>query len=446
MDKMMPEIARRPRLAIISTYDELCGIAGYTRALVGYLEQDFDIEVFDLDQYLLRHTHKRVIRMGDAHIKAFAARLREFDFVNIQLEHGTLGRTVPLILRRLGWLLAAAPAVSVTMHTILQGQPVDWDGVTKAALTGRLIRAFDIAIGTVRDNMLGWRCYRLLRRTQRRKPLHVIVHTRRDMRTMRDVQQFRHVHHHPLAFVSPADAAHVRATTTREMFPILRTLPADAKLIGTFGFLSEYKGFETAIQALRQLPDNYHLLIFGGVHPQTIKRHQKLDPYIAQLLEAGRIDQTIIDQITSTKANVALNLDGAGLREMLLHYPLDLSRRVHFMGAQSDDEFIRAMAVCDAVVLPYLEVGQSSSGPISMALDMGCRVLASRTTAFLQFGRYFPGEVEMFDIGNFHELALRLRADRPAPAPAQRAYDTDSNRAVYIAANTPAGQPVRESV
>ena len=58
------------------------------------------------------------------------------------------------------------------------------------------------------------------------------------------------------------------------------------------------------------------------------------------------------------------------------------------------------MAICDAVVFPYLEVGQSSSGPISQALELGCRIIASRTHTFLQFGRYHQDMIEFFDIGN----------------------------------------------
>ena len=53
---------------------------------------------------------------------------------------------------------------------------------------------------------------------------------------------------------------------------MLDALPADAVLIGVFGFINEYKGIGTAIQALQHLPKNHHLLIFGGVHPQEIAR------------------------------------------------------------------------------------------------------------------------------------------------------------------------------
>lgn len=33
------------KLAIVSTYDDLCGIAGYTKALVRQLQQDYEVTV-----------------------------------------------------------------------------------------------------------------------------------------------------------------------------------------------------------------------------------------------------------------------------------------------------------------------------------------------------------------------------------------------------------------
>ena len=62
--------AARPRLAVISTYDELCGIAAYTRSLEKQLTDIFDVTVFDLNQYLRRSTRRRVRKFGDQHIQA----------------------------------------------------------------------------------------------------------------------------------------------------------------------------------------------------------------------------------------------------------------------------------------------------------------------------------------------------------------------------------------
>ena len=129
------------RLAIVSTYDEMCGIAGYTRALEQQLHPHVEVTVFDLDQYLLRSQHTRVQRLADLHIKSIAARLREFDSVNIQLEYGTLGRTETQINRRLRRLVNAAPAVSVTFHTVLGHEPLDWTAIGRNLLTGRWTRA-----------------------------------------------------------------------------------------------------------------------------------------------------------------------------------------------------------------------------------------------------------------------------------------------------------------
>ena len=106
------------------------------------------------------------------------------------------------------------------------------------------------------------------------------------------------------------------------------------------------------------------------------------------------------------------------------------------MGAPDRNEFLTGMAICDAIVLPYLEVGQSSSGPISQALELGCRILASRTRAFLEFAKYHPDRIEFFDIGNHLELAERLLSRRQFPARVATEFNTETNKAVYLLANS----------
>ena len=57
------------------------------------------------------------------------------------------------------------------------------------------------------------------------------------------------------------------------------------KIIGLFGFVSEYKGHETAIRALKLLPAEYKIIIFGSQHPMSIMQNTKVDPYIDQLIQ-----------------------------------------------------------------------------------------------------------------------------------------------------------------
>jgi glycosyltransferase involved in cell wall biosynthesis len=429
----------RKRLALISTYDELCGIGAYTRSLERQLSDLYDVSVFDLDQYLLRSTHGRVRRFADKHIQDICREIRDYDIVNLQLEHGTLGRDCKDIHRRFTWILRSAPRLSVTFHTIIQCEAFNFREFLSEIMRLNFGKAIAMRSAYNRQYRLSAGVASRLRRAQRFKPVSLIVHTHRDLKHMKYVHGMRNVHDHPLSFLSAAEAQNIRNAASREKFPVLDAVPKDAKLVGVFGFLGRYKGFDTVVKALHHLPKDYHLLIFGSVHPNEIKPHQAIDPVVSSLYEAGYIDTSVAERIRAASAAaapvVSVAVDGS-MRDLLVEHPKDLSDRIHFLGAQSDDTFLSGMAICDAVVFPYIEVGQSSSGPISQALELGCRVIASRTHTFLQFARYHQNMVEFFDIGNHVELAGRILA-RPQFDLSERfpVFNVETNKAVYLAAN-----------
>jgi glycosyltransferase involved in cell wall biosynthesis len=431
--------ATRPRLALVSTYSELCGIAAYTRSLEKQLADVFDIRVFDLNQYLLRTTHRRVRKFGDRHIQEICRELKDFDAVNLQLEHGTLGRTAREIFRRFSWIVRAAPQLSVTFHTMFDAATFDYARWLKAISRLDLTEACAMRAEYRRTHLLSAGIASRLRRAQRFKPVTVVVHTRRDMWHMKYIHGLRKVYDHPLSFLSDGEAEEIRRTATRGKFPVLDALSSDAKLVGVFGFIGRYKGFDSVIRALHHLPDDHHLLIFGGIHPNEIKAHQPIDPIVSSLFDAGFVDTNVAERIRADAApgmpTFSVAVDGS-MRDLLIQHPKDLSQRIHFLGATSDADFLAGMAICDTVVFPYLEVGQSSSGPISQALELGCRVIASRTHTFLQFGKYHQDLIEYFDIGNHLELAARIVARPQYEVRARRlAFNVDSNRAIYFAAN-----------
>ncbi|HLG48695.1 MAG TPA: hypothetical protein VKY24_20800 [Reyranella sp.] len=427
---------KRRRLAIVSTYNELCGIAAFTKSLVRIIGDDFDLEVFDLDQYLLRQTDRRARRIADAYFRDICGRLREFDVVNLQLEFGTLGASMKDSLRRLRWLCEAAPALSVTFHTVPRRQPVDWPRFWANVRSVRPVAAFDQIGQSLWWRRTTTRTFGILRRVARRKELRLIAHTPRDRKYMKYVCGFDHIYDHPLSFLQPADVKRVRAKAGREALARLCPLPDDAKLIGIFGFLSPYKGFETAIRAMRHLPADHHLLIFGGVHPSGFRADQDMAPYVRQLLGEIRRERTP-DTREESPAVWARTIEGL-VKEAVGRERL--SDRVHFMGALPDEAFWVAMASCDTVVLPYLEVGQSSSGAASLAIELGCRTLLSRTHGFLQLATYFPDRLEFFDIGNHLELADRIRAAGPVEPYPPQPCDTATLREVYLAAHAPAAR------
>lgn len=430
---------RKERLAIVATGSRLCGIGAYTAALRRQLDDGFDITVFDLDQYLLRSLHRRVRKLADRHIKEICAAIRRFDAVNLQLEYGTLGRYGRDIYRRFCWLTAAAPRLSVTFHTLLMPPSFGAKDFFKALAMGRLKTAARMQADFTRTHLLSYGIARQLRWTQRTKQVSAIVHNRRDGYDVRCLYGISNVFNHPLSFLGPAEVDAIRSIASRRQFAMLDDLPPDATLIGVFGFLNEYKGIGTAIQALHYLPNNHHLLIFGGIHPNEIMPRQARHPYIASLFAHANIDTTLYDRLRATGAanapQLVVNAD-QGLRELTGAHPRDLSGRIHFMGALGEQDFLSGMAICDAVVFPYLEVGQSSSGPISQALELGCRIIASRTHTFLEFAEYHENAVEFFDIGNHLELAERLNARRQfSPRRGLPEFNIATNKATYLLAN-----------
>lgn len=431
-----PRPRRRPTLAIIATGDRLCGVAAYAAALERHLAAAFEVTPIRLDQYLLRGRGRRLRRFGDAHIAAICRDLPRFDAVNLQLEHGTLGARPEDIYRRFGALLAAAPRLSVTFHTLPLPPPFPHAEFARAAARLAWRHAVRLWLEHRHARLLSAALPRRLRRAQRQKPVSAIVHTPRNRRDARYVYGLDHVFDHPLAFLSAEEAAAVRRRASRRNFPLLETLPEHAVLVGVFGFIGHYKGFHTVIRALRQLPDDYHLLIFGGVHPNEIGRHPQRHAYLTTLFDEAETGTTLYDRLADKPQ---ITLDAArGLGELFAASPRDLSARIHFMGVLGDDEFLAGMASCDAVVFPYLEVGQSASGPLAQAVELGCRVIASRSHAFLGFAEYHRAAVEFFDIGNHLELATRLRARRQyPPRDGLAAYNIETNRAVYAAANGP---------
>lgn len=234
-------------------------------------------------------------------------------------------------------------------------------------------------------------------------------------------------------------------------------MPENVKAIGVFGFLSSYKGFETAIRAMRYLPEDYHLYIFGGVHPNDIPE-KRVQTYVKKLMSEVTTDYTLLDRLlgkmpesNADPADLGDLHKGAGSLSSPVHLSVDsiahahglvkgmadsLVNRVHFVGALTDEQFYGAMASCDVVVLPYQEVMQSSSGPASLAIELGRRTLLSRTRGFLQLGRYFPNRLEFFDVGNHLQLVSLIRDTTKDRAYPERLVSMETLCQLYVSVHS----------
>lgn len=366
---------KKERLAIVSSYDELCGNASYTKAIANELAQYYDVTVVGLNVELLQ---KGEGPSGEAHIREICEKLQSFDCVNIQFEAGLFGSDLSLIYKRFISIAKASKRFVLTMHR--------YHGREKYPNFKRIIKAFmekqvrpclkEIKLSYMRNRYVP--LYDKVISYCMANKSSIIVHTVRDCELIRCRFNYDLVYEHPLCFYSQKYVQSIKEGYSRTEFCKKHGLDKSKLYMGVFGFINRYKGHETLIRALKYLPKQYELLIFGAQHPHTIKVEEVINPYINELLKLIHCE-TVTD-------------------------------RVRFCGSLNDDDFLRALIFCDYNVLPYMEVMQGGSAVAALSLEAGAKNIFSHNCAFFELARYAPNCFKMFTIGNYLELSQAITA------------------------------------
>lgn len=364
----------KKRMALLSTWQEKCGIAHYSSFLKRALDPYLDVVVIPLPRATMRDESDRP--KADAYIDQIVTRLDQFDVINIQLEFGIFGNRPAEIARRFNKLAAASRELIVTFHSLRGPDLPRWQqlaGALRRASAGRVYQY----LHDFRAALL-WRCmYRALSNHARSHKVTVIAHTKRDAKRLGRLIAGAQVLDHPLTYMSEADIAGVETLAQSSSLPAL--LPAvsdDVRFIGVFGFFAPHKGFETAISALKYLPRHYHLLVVSGMHEGALRVGDGTNAYLLSLIK--------------------------------LVEKLGLFERVHFIGSVSDDDLLLSMKLCDAAIMPYANTDQSASGPASQAIELDRPSYLTRSLQFIELERYLPDAFQFFDIGNYIELAQKI--------------------------------------
>ena len=376
------------QIAIVSSYSDSCGNAAFTRVLESCIRRycGLSVEVIDLDLSVLQSIDPRVRRMGHKHVAELCSRLASYEAVNIQLEAALYGTFPSDIYSRLARLLAANRRTSVTLHSPrLVAQTHLQRAALKNVLRLQLKAAARDWLSSFRSNAHVRLNGKLARRIAKLN-LPAIVHTRRAQKQLKLYANYSNVHVHPLRIV-PDDFK--QDDNWPKQIRELCGLDGNVTTIGLFGYISRYKGHGDALDAMKHLPLNFHLMIFGRQHPQTIQYGETKDVYLASLAKKVEDDPQLL-------------------------------ARVHFMGELDDSSFLQAAHAVDIAWLPYYEVGQDGSGIASIVMDLCPRVIASASFAFDELYRLIPYKnVTRFDIGNSIELAektrIATRLETPTP-------------------------------
>lgn len=368
------------KVAIVSSYGRNCGIAQYVEHLEAPLRALVDaLDIVPLPVDLLRASGKTAAIMARGALDQVLRRIALADVVVIEFEPGLFGRDQGRIWWTIKAILAASKRVIITYHTAPSpSAPLQ---LTRKGIADHLVH-------TYRQLIFG----RLLRRVRsdQQKFVHIVQTSREKYRlTLLGIDPGR-IYDMPLAFLALEQKA--RLATAGHRAQLDQTIGTQGRtLLGAFGFLGGIKGISVALNALSLLHDHYHLLVVGGIHPESVVHGTSVQPALG----------AIYSQLGKPGASGHLR------------------NRVHFTGSVDNQRFSELMAACDAVLLPYEEVGQTSSGPASLALDLQRPIYCTRTGAFSELGKYAVDALSFFEIGNHFELAQKI-ASGDAATPRRR--------------------------
>ena len=250
------------------------------------------------------------------------------------------------------------------------------------------------------------------KRLSAHKNVWLKVHTKRERRVTEELFQFKNVRDAPLAYLDAESRSRILADVSPDLMRERYKLPANAKVIGAFGYISAYKGLETLLETIKILPPEWYLLIVGSQHPQSIQPWSTINPYLNMLigsLEAGKaanFDWMPDDLRRQVRLTGTLDHEARKVRS-----DNPLYDRVRFVGNVDDDEFTYMLRNVDATILPYLEVGQSMSGVVALAIESGARLFCANNLSFAENRRYYGDVFSRFDMGNYIEIAQKVQHD-----------------------------------
>ena len=376
----------RKKLAIVTSYDDACGNATYSDILRSGFQETVQTDLVVLNHQLLGTRGKNAIALGDRHIDELCRTISQYDYVNIQFEYSLFGIYAWDVLRRFKKLVHHSRNLVITFHRVElpRPKPPFWQAYEVFYDLANYRQAIEMS-----DIYL--RLLQVAADAGRHKNVQMIVHTPREKKRVLIMAPHAKVEYFPLTFLPDRDRAQFLADKNSAAWKQKMNLPASAKVIGLFGFISNYKDFATPLKALMQLPPDYMICLFGSQHPMSFREEQKILPYLRDLLD-------LIESSSDEE-------DGD-----------DLVDRVRFMGHVSDATMYEAVVNSDVVVVPYLEVGQGMSGIASICLDLKANVIFSNNFSFNELKHYCPEGIRTFDMGNYVELAQkisRLQVDPP---------------------------------
>lgn len=322
------------RIGILSTWKTACGIADFTANFASTIEKlGQEVEVVPIDRDANKYLSRAELT---TEFQELAERLSTYDVVHIQHEFGFftgaygLVESVDNFHRMLRYLRGTRCRVVVTFHSAppFRGARTGVGSVAREA----------ILRGAWRTRVAG---------DIRKGSVQVVAPTRFLRRLLID-SGIGASSIDVIPQGSPAPASSTNGSEAK----VSLGYEISSRLLVVLGFVSEYKGHRVALDAMRQLPEQYHLAVVGGPHPQ--------------------VNEHSYDRILERSAR------------------LKLASRVRLTDYVPRAEFDLYLAAADIVLAPYTYLELANSAAISSALASGRPVIASRIPAFEELNQGLP--------------------------------------------------------
>lgn len=335
------------KVAMLATTGDRCGIAAYSRALVGALRDlpDVDIEVIPISEG----------KQPREHYVAQAERFNsaEVDVVHIQHEHSFWGSIMPGGSAYWDLRYLIQKPVVLTAHTTytaaemlkvkIERRPHKWLGKQILLRNHGWVDSVEIAPFTTAITIVHTDAARKALIARGAKP--------------------GYVHIVPTGIPAPFPAP-TGGQVFRGKFHLERR-----RLLTIFGYIAPNKGYELALGALAGLPQDVTLVVAGGA------RNVDMEPYLAQLEAAIR---------------------AAGLEN-----------RVLITGYLSDTDAAEAMEAAEIVLVPHTQATGSYS--VTLPLTHGRPILASNLDCFREISERIDC-IELFPAGDLDAYRTRLES------------------------------------
>jgi glycosyltransferase involved in cell wall biosynthesis len=371
----------RMKVLHLTTTDPVCGIANYARTLLDELANlGVDNRVFTIEPQVLKDCHSLASAQGYYQPVVDQARSGGLDVVHIQHEfaffNGSFDRKDSI--RLFGWLLAELSTlpvkVVVTFHSPVPFAGKWWQPNLNWLWHQQVARQFHAKRS---PNVVGL--------------LHNHFSLEHYARTGLDRKALRWMPHFP---ETPSDTPQIHPETVRQIEAALNRQPGDV-VIGMVGFINRVKGHFLMVEALKDLPAHYKLLVIGGTSPWG-------KPKIENRLRSA--------------------VKAAGLND-----------RVHITGLFEEADLPSLLAPVDVFAAPYSKKFRSSSGALYVALQSGKPVVASDCPSFVEINQEQPA-LAMIPDGN--KEALVRTVQRMAENAVERQTRLEAIRR-YLQAHSP---------